>query len=61
MTDYGALSGSHKIMATATDKTGNKASESRTYSVSAWKDGGLYQPVDMGGVVNSVKGGATVR
>jgi hypothetical protein len=28
--------------------------------VSAWTHGGFYQPVDMGGVVNSVKGGATV-
>ena len=33
---------------------------STTFQVSGWALGGFYQPVDMNGVYNSVKGGSTV-
>jgi hypothetical protein len=57
---YSALVGSHTVTASATDKAGNSASASATYTVLAWTIGGFYQPVDMGGVLNTVKGGSTV-
>ena len=31
-----------------------------TFTVNAWTITGFYQPVDMNGVVNTVKGGSTV-
>jgi len=31
-----------------------------TFTINAWTITGFYQPVDMGGVVNTVKGGSTV-
>ena len=31
-----------------------------TFTINAWTETGFYQPVDMGGVVNTVKGGSTV-
>jgi hypothetical protein len=54
------LVGTHKLTATATDKSGNTATKEITYTVKAWTTKGFYQPVDMGGVVNTVKGGSTV-
>ena len=57
---YSAAVGSHTVTATATDKAGNGASDSHSYAVSAWTLRGFYQPVDNGGVLNTVKGGATV-
>jgi hypothetical protein len=52
--------GIHTIKATVYDKAGNSYSESRTYTVLAWTLNGFYQPVDMNGVFNTVKGGSTV-
>jgi hypothetical protein len=57
---YSALVGTHTLTATATDKAGNTTTETRTYTVQAWTLRGFYQPVDMGGVYNTVKGGSTV-
>ncbi len=57
---YNNTVGSHTVTATATDKAGNSASVSATYDVLAWSLNGFYQPVDMGGVFNRVKGGSTV-
>ncbi|MDY0910978.1 HYR domain-containing protein [Microbacterium sp. CFBP9034] len=57
---YGTTVGSHTATATAVDKAGNTATEAREYSVDAWRLGGFFQPVDMNGVWNSVKGGSTV-
>ena len=57
---YGTTVGSHTVSATATDIAGNSASVSRTYTVLAWTLTGFFQPVDMGGVFNVVKGGSTV-
>jgi hypothetical protein len=52
--------GTHTLTATATDKAGNTATATRTYSVRVLTVSGYFQPVDMGGVVNTVKGGSTV-
>jgi hypothetical protein len=57
---YLAAVGSHTVTATAKDKAGNTASDSRGYTVLAWTLKGFYQPVDMGGVLNTVKNGSTV-
>ena len=57
---YGAAVGPHTLTASATDGSGNTATETRSYSVSAWTLRGFSQPVDMNGVWNSVKGGSTV-
>jgi hypothetical protein len=57
---YGTTVGTHTVTAGAADKAGNSSSESHTYTVLAWTLTGFYQPVDMGGVFNSVKAGATV-
>jgi len=48
------------MTATAYDVAGNSSFEQRSYSVLAWTLLGFYQPVDMGGVWNTVKGGSTV-
>jgi hypothetical protein len=57
---HGTSVGTHTIRATATDKAGNTTTVSRTYTVLAWDAKGFYAPVDMGGVLNTVKGGSTV-
>jgi hypothetical protein len=57
---YSAAVGPHTVNATAKDKAGNQASDSRSYTVLAWTLKGFYQPVDMGGVLNIVKNGSTV-
>jgi hypothetical protein len=60
VTGYGTAVGSHTMTATAYDKAGNSKEENRTYTVLAWDLKGFYQPVDMNGVYNTVKGGSTV-
>jgi hypothetical protein len=57
---YGAALGTHTVTATVADKAGNSSSTSATYTVKAWTLAGFYQPVDMNGVVNTVKAGSTV-
>lgn len=57
---YSTALGDHTISASAHDKAGNTGSASATYSVRGWTALGFYQPIDMGGVWNVVKGGATV-
>ena len=57
---YSNALGSHTVTASALDKAGNTASASATYTVLAWTLKGFYQPVDMNGVYNPVKGGSTV-
>ena len=56
----GTTVGPHSYIATATDKAGNQATATHSYTVLAWALKGFYQPVDMGGVLNTVKGGSTV-
>lgn len=58
--DYSGAVGSHTLTASATDASGNSATATRSYTVAAWTLGGFFQPVDLRGVWNSVKGGATV-
>jgi hypothetical protein len=57
---YGTTVGSHTVTASATDKAGNTATASASYDVLAWTLSGFYSPVDMGGVLNTVKAGSTV-
>lgn len=58
--DYSTAVGDHTLTATATDNAGRTKSIPMTYTVKAWKLSGFYQPVDMNGVVNTVKAGSTV-
>lgn len=57
---YGTTVGSHTVQAQAWDRAGNTTTVSHDYEVLAWTATGFYRPVDMGGVVNRVKGGSTV-
>jgi hypothetical protein len=60
VTGYSVTVGTHTLAATAHDKAGNETKAERQYTVKAWTLNGFYQPVDMGGVWNTVKGGSTV-
>ena len=57
---YGTGVGPHTLTATATDFAGNSTTVTQSYTVKAWTLKGFYQPVDMGGVLNTVKSGSTV-
>ncbi len=57
---YAATVGMHTLTAQAFDKAGNAKVEKRTYTVLAWTLKGFYQPVDMGSIYNTVKGGSTI-
>jgi hypothetical protein len=49
------------VSATATNLAGNQRSVAATYTVGqAWTLSGFYTPVDMGGVWNTLRNGATV-
>jgi hypothetical protein len=60
VTGGGTTVGPQYYTATATDMAGNQATDTHYYTVSAWTLNGFYQPVDMNGVWNTVKGGSTV-
>jgi hypothetical protein len=60
ITGYGIGVGSHTITAKVSDKAGNEATATSSYTVLAWTLNGFYQPVDMNNVLNTVKGGSTV-
>jgi hypothetical protein len=60
ITGGGTSVGQHAYTATAKDKAGNIATATLNYEVLAWTVKGFYQPVDMNGVWNTVKGGSTV-
>ncbi len=60
VTGYSTAVGPHTMTATATDNAGNQATATQSYTVLAWTLSGFYQPVDMNGVFNTVKGGSTV-
>jgi hypothetical protein len=57
---YNTGVGTHTLTATATDNAGNTNSVTQSYTVKAWTLTGFYQPIDMNGVMNTVKGGSTV-
>jgi hypothetical protein len=56
----GTTVGAHSYTATAQDNAGNQVQASLSYTVLPWELKGFYQPVDMNGVWNTVKGGSTV-
>ncbi len=60
VTGYSEAVGDHTLTATATDMAGNTSTATQHYTVQPWTTKGFYQPVDMGGIWNSVKGGSTV-
>jgi hypothetical protein len=60
VTGYSTAVGSHTVTASATDKAGNSASASATYTVLPWSLAGFYPPVEMNGVYNVVRGGSPV-
>ena len=57
---HGTTVGAHTMTATATDNAGNSGTATRSYTVLAWTFNGFYNPVDMNGVYNTVRGGSTV-
>ena len=57
---YSTEVGTRTLTATATDKAGNTTAVTQSYTVKAWTLKGFYQPIDMNGVLNTVKGGSTV-
>ena len=57
---YSAAVGTHTLTATARDVAGRTGTATQSYTVLPWTLNGFYQPVDMGGVWNTVKGGSTV-
>ncbi|MEO5316120.1 PxKF domain-containing protein [Pseudarthrobacter sp. CC12] len=60
VTGYDTKVGLHTLTATATDVAGNTTTVTQFYTVKAWTLKGFYQPVDMAGVLNTVKSGSTV-
>jgi len=60
VTGYSGVVGDHTVTASASDNAGNIGTDSANYDVLAWTLTGFYQPVDMNGVWNTVKGGSTV-
>jgi len=60
VTGYSTAVGAHTLTATALDLAGRTGTATQTYNVLAWTLKGFYQPVDMGGVWNTVKGDSTV-
>ncbi|NYG54762.1 PxKF domain-containing protein [Nocardioides perillae] len=56
----GTAIGTHTWTVSARDRAGNVATRSLTYTVVPWTATGFTSPVDMGGVLNTVKGGSTV-
>lgn len=60
VTGGGTSLGKHSYTATATDKAGNTATATLDYEILPWTLKGFYQPVDAGGIWNTVKGGSTV-
>ncbi|GGB89851.1 hypothetical protein N798_03660 [Knoellia flava TL1] len=57
---YQTSTGTKELVATAHDVAGNTTTAQRNYTVLAWTLKGFYQPVDMNGVLNTVKNGSTV-
>jgi len=60
VTGGGSTVGAHSLTAAAADNAGNTAGSQRSYTVNAWTLDGFYRPVDLGGVLNTVKAGSTV-
>jgi hypothetical protein len=52
--------GATTVTWTARDKAGNVGTASSTVTVKPWTLSGFYSPIDMNGIVNTVKAGSTV-
>ncbi|MGQ0792090.1 MAG: PxKF domain-containing protein [Nitrosopumilaceae archaeon] len=57
---YQTIVGIHQIQFIASDLAGNTNTITIDYQILPWSIAGFYLPVDMGEVLNSVKGGSTV-
>jgi hypothetical protein len=57
---YATTVGTHVVTASAKDSAGNMKTVAHRYTVLAWTTKGFFSPVDMGGTINTVKGGSTV-
>lgn len=60
VTGYSTAVGPHTLTATATDNNGLTSVSRLSYTVAPYTLKGFASPVDMGGVLNTVKAGATV-
>jgi hypothetical protein len=60
VTGYSTAVGPHTLTATASDVAGNISTSTRSYTVAPWVTSGFFQPIDMNGVINTVKNGSTV-
>ena len=60
VTGFSTAVGTHTLTATARDNAGNVTTATQAYTVSPWTVRGFYSPIDLGTVVNTVKGGSTV-
>jgi len=60
VTGYQTGVGTHQIQFIASDLAGNTNTITINYQILPWSLLGFYPPVDMNGIVNTVKGGSTV-
>ncbi len=60
VTGYSSAVGKHTMTATAKNDAGLTATTTTSYEVLPYTVKGFYHPVDMGGVLNTVKAGSTV-
>jgi len=60
VTGYQTGVGTHQIQFSASDLAGNTNTITIHYQILPWSMLGFYPPVDMNGIVNTVKGGSTV-
>lgn len=56
VTGYATTVSTHTVTASAIDVTGNINSDSATYEVLAWTLKDFYQPIDLNGIWNVIKG-----
>ncbi len=57
---YATTVGTHTVLATAHDRAGHVNVQAATYKILPWSFAGFHAPIEMGDVVNTVKGGSTV-
>jgi hypothetical protein len=60
VTGYLSTVGTHTMTATAMDMADNSSTSTRSYTVDPWTLSGFFAPVDVNGILNTVKNGSTV-